>query len=92
MLQVEDSGIRVTWQRPLSPNGDLQYTVNLRQEDLATPGNLISLMAQNTTVEEVFFNIDVIPYYNYTADVSPFTGAGMGETTSGFVMTAEASK
>jgi len=89
---INGSGVVVTWDRPLSPNGVLEYAVTLRQEDLATPENTFLPVNGTTQMEEIFFGVETFPYFNYTADVIPSTGAGMGETTSGFFTTPQDSE
>ena len=83
----------MTWDEPVSPNGMLQYNITFEQIDLAREVTDEDASSRLVTVElEHVFNVTVRPYFNYTARVTPFTNAGEGETTVGFLLTEEACK
>ena len=72
--------IMVTWSPPATPNGIVNYTVEIRETDLLTSQTTKELDAM--VVTDLFYVLEysVRPYSRYTVSVTSQTAAGMGET------------
>lgn len=94
-LTVADiaGGILVTWDKPLFPNGDLQYEVTLLRTDLARPEKTFQDLVNVTLKRRLIFPVDILPYHVYTAVIVPFTAAPeRGNPTNVSIQTNEDSE
>ncbi len=81
----------MTWAEPEEPNGDLRYNITLRERELARDEDAMLLFTTEVSDSsvEINFMVTVLPYSVYSAGVTPFTGAGEGNTTLGSILTDE---
>ena len=91
MLTESAGSLLATWDAPLSPNGDLQYTLTLDQTDLASTIDF-PLVINITAQTEFSFSPTLSPYHLYTVTVTPFTRAGKGKAGTDSVQTNESRK
>lgn len=91
-ISLQDAGVFVSWQAPLSPNGVLEYSVTLQGADLARPGNLLPDLTTVTMETSHLFVTPTPPYTQFTATVVPITAAGMGEAGMDSLTTNQESK
>ena len=78
----------VTWEPPSEPNGIVTYTVQLLETDLLQ-STTVNITSQE--VSELLLIIEFVakPYRQYTANVTARTGAGVGESEDGVLITPE---
>lgn len=76
----------------MSPNGELQYNITLRQRDLARHGIVLADLEATAMVRSHLFELSSTPYTMYTATVVAITAAGSGEAAMGCLQTDEQSK
>ena len=78
----------VTWEPPSEPNGIVTYTVQLLETDLLQ-STTVNITSQE--VSELLLIVEFVakPYRQYTANVIARTGAGMGESEDGVLITPE---
>ena len=75
------SHIIVTWLAPATPNGLVNYTVEIQERDLlSSVGNSV-VMIQSVVTDELELTVayETRPYHEYSVTVTSRTSAGMGE-------------
>ena len=72
--------IMVTWSPPTTPNGIVNYTVEIRETNLLTSQTTKEFQAMVVTDLFYVFEYSVRPYSRYTVSVTSQTAAGVGET------------
>ena len=89
-MSVSSNGthIIITWDPPFEPNGVVNYTVLLQETDLVQ-NTTIDITLEEVTELSLIVSFETNPYREYVAIVTAQTGAGMGESTQGTLMTPE---
>ena len=86
------SSLTISWDPPLTPNGNLTYDISLSFTDLAT--NVTEMVLQTQTIENnrtLIFNSSEIlePYAEYQVEVVAFTSVDRSSPETDTVTTAQ---
>ena len=91
-MNVSSNGthITITWYSPSQPNGIVNYTVLLQEEDLLL-GTTEDITMDKVVVTELLLVVPRMtePYREYSATVTAQTSAGRGEDAFGILTTPE---
>ena len=87
-VSSNETHIIIRWDPPFEPNGVVNYTVLLQETDLVQ-NTTIDITLEEVTELSLIVSFETNPYREYVAIVTAQTGAGMGESTQGTLMTPE---
>ena len=90
MLRTFNLSVRISWQQPQYPNGDI-IAYSYRLVETSNPS--VEIIADTNTTDlglSVVQNVTVSPFTNYTATVVAYTSAGSGETSTEVTVSPEA--
>ena len=76
------------WEGPATPNGRVNYTVEVEERDLLT-GNISIIHTEVVTGTELTVQYQVEPYSVYNVSVTSQTSVGMAEAVTVSFMTPE---
>ena len=90
-LEYNGTHILATWDEPLEPNGNLNYSVDVIGTSLVT---LEEVIRESFVIIELGFSLEASPeaYVRYTVFVVPQTGGGQGPGMNITTITPERSK
>lgn len=80
--------ITITWAPPTTPNGIVNYTVEVQERDLLS-SDICSITMQETSQLTLSVEYTVKPYSDYTVSVASQTSAGMAEAVTESFQTPE---
>ena len=82
----DGTNFNVSWDKPLQPNGNLNYIIVLTGTNLLRNNQILSTTGVVTDLEFIIESPSV-PYTLYMASVLPQTGGGAGPESNATLMT-----
>ena len=90
-MTYNTTNIFITWSTPVYPNGLVNYTVVVKEQDLLDDSTAPSTIIEQQITKELELVVDymVNAYHEYVVNVTSQTGAGMGESATETFVTPE---
>lgn len=88
IVSVNNTHIIITWAAPATPNGIVNYIVEVQERDLLYD-DTVTITIQEVTQLTLILGYSVMPYSEYTVIVTSQTSAGMGRSAPGTLVTPE---
>ena len=95
VVSLNRSALTVTWDTPLTPNGELSYLINISSLDVATgnPAQVeMSLSRSDDGNRQVVLDITFEAFVRYTVRLQARTGGGVSGVVTGNVTSDEAGR